>query len=148
MTIFDAFGHTKKNNVMKDTWGHLYPKHGKYPCKIWVSDGGTGNSDGGKWTPFGYHGIDAKREQFEIRLPDALEKPKLLPCPFCGGNPEYVPIHYANSGEFHTSRVECPTCLVFKEVTIHSWVGNRPTESDIKPKVIKKWNTRVRVHYG
>jgi len=32
----------KQNVAMKDTWGHLYPEPGKYPCKIWVSDGAAG----------------------------------------------------------------------------------------------------------
>ena len=37
MPIVDAFGITKKHEVMQDTWGHLYPQPGsKHKGKILV----------------------------------------------------------------------------------------------------------------
>ena len=43
-TVTDAYGQKKKHNVMGDTWGHLYPKPGKYPCVAYVSTGHAGAS--------------------------------------------------------------------------------------------------------
>lgn len=41
--LVDAFGATKKHNIMQDTWGHLYPTPGKkYPGKILISSGVLG----------------------------------------------------------------------------------------------------------
>jgi len=41
--IGDAYGSRKKNEVMKDTWGHMYPEPGsKHQGTIYVAAGDTG----------------------------------------------------------------------------------------------------------
>lgn len=43
-TVVDAFSQRKKNDVMKDTWGHMYPKPStKYPTTITFAVGEYGD---------------------------------------------------------------------------------------------------------
>lgn len=37
MPVVDAFGQKKKHTAMESTWGHLYPKPGKYPAIFHVA---------------------------------------------------------------------------------------------------------------
>ena len=42
--MHDVFGQSKKNNVMKDTWGHLYPQPGrKYRGTMLIAVGEYGD---------------------------------------------------------------------------------------------------------
>lgn len=44
MTIVDTYAVSKKNNVMKDTWGHLYPKPGsKHSGELVIAVGEYGD---------------------------------------------------------------------------------------------------------
>ncbi len=58
---------------------------------------------------------------------------KLLPCPFCGGEPEIK--QYCSKG----IRIKCKSCLIKKEQKVL-----RYSIEWLKDKMIEDWNKRVK----